>query len=387
MISLCPDFKNCGSCPLSDLAYPEQLIQKRTRVNEVFSNLGLALQIDSLEPSPITTHYRNRMDFCIGFDGAFGLKSKGKWWHVLDGHHCFISMPSIEKVFRVIKEWLPSCEVSFYDRRRHAGMLRYAVIKATKAGEVLVSIVTSAPQNHEETARINAALVSLGQSESITSLVWLINDTDSDTSYGSVALVVKGSGYLVETIGDFRYIISPNSFFQTNPYVAEQLQTHVLGLVETNIPTQVDFLDLYCGSGFFTIPISQKVANVIGVELVQESLDDAKINQELNSGKALFIKSKVEDALFSIKEKNAVLVDPSRAGLGDKVLRALLKERPDYLIYVSCNYKAFAQELKALSKSYSVISSNAFDMFPHTEHLEMVTLLKLNPALDTSMIL
>lgn len=368
MTSPCPNKYVCGSCSWSEIPYKKQLEQKLGDINGSLALKERPERVERILPSPVTSHYRNRMDFVIDFEGRVGMREKGKWWRVIDDHHCFIADESIEDAFKIVREWAQSCGLSFFDRKAHTGFLRYAVIRSTTLGEVMITIVTSVPESGEEQAVIEQ-LIDLANP---TVLNWAVNDTTSDVSHSGDNRILHGPGFITEEICNIRYQISPNAFFQTNSQAAGLLIDEALkfsgDIAEKNV------LDLYCGTGFFSLAYAKAGAkSVTGYEMVPEAIVDAKKNAELNNLNVTFDAAKTEDVDWWKHEPDLVLIDPPRAGLLGSALDDLLAHPPKDLIYVSCNYKNFARELKQLSEVYDVSDMVAVDMFPHTPHVELIT--------------
>ena len=383
---LCPNKKVCGSCSWSHIPYAEQLKQKLADINGSFAKNNLPAYCKEITPSPITKHYRNRMDFTINYKGLVGLREKGKWWSIIDDHHCFISDQIIEKHFMQVRKWTKSAELTFFDRKAHTGLLRYAVIRASSTGDSLLNIITSKPESAHEEAKITEQLHQLAKIAQPTSLVWGISHTVSDVSRGDENIAIYKDPWIHDLIGDYRYQINPTDFFQTNSQGAELLLKSVTDKIaqtksvfENTLNTSGnDFkcIDLYCGSGFFTIPLADFVSNPVGVELIPEAIKTAEINAQLNNKEITFHASKTEDFSWSDLKPDAIIVDPPRAGLHDNVVSEIKKNPPKHIIYVSCNYKALARELQILQDTYEVITMEAIDMFPHTPHVEVVSLLQ-----------
>lgn len=392
--SSCPNKNVCGSCEWSEVTYDEQLKRKLDGINESFLLAGFSYKAENIVASPKTSHYRNRMDFVIDYEGRFGMREKGKWWKVIDGHTCFISEEKIETAFWKCKEWLGTCGLSFLDRKSWKGLLSYIVIRCTKAGELMINVVTGSDFLEEEAEVISEKLLKLAEMIGCTTLVWSINHTKSDISFGSEVRIITGLGFITEEIGGFKYMVTPNSFFQTNSYSAEKLQSLVMNFAKLSGAQNI--LDLYCGSGFFTFPLSKllktSVGKVLGIEMVEEAVETAKKNIELNKNFWASAKNDSEDKNISARipefvcEKSEdlswknfpadlIVFDPPRSGLHNKVLETLMKNPSKNIIYVSCNYKKFIEELKILSEKYELKKSTAIDMFPHTPHVELVSLL------------
>jgi len=376
--SSCPNKEICGSCRWSHIPYQKQLDQKLSDINSSFRSHALTLSCEEIVPAPQIAHYRNRMDFAIDYQGRVGLREKGKWWRVLDNHCCFISDIHIESAFHTVRQWTQKANLSFFDRKAHTGLLRYAVIRCTKNGETLITIITSAPTEESEEQRVKDALAELAAMLPTQHVVWSIADTVSDVSRGDRIIPIQNTPYLTEQILDYQYQIHPFTFFQTNSLGAEKLLGTVLEFSSSISGKR--FVDLYCGSGFFTIPISAHYENTLGIEIEEEAIERARSNAALNNISIDFLAAKTEDSSWAEEPIDLLLVDPPRAGLHDRALEQLKKAHPPTLIYVSCNYKALARELQILHGHYEVENIRAIDMFPHTPHVEVVTLLRAKKA-------
>ncbi|NQV90233.1 23S rRNA (uracil(1939)-C(5))-methyltransferase RlmD [Candidatus Uhrbacteria bacterium] len=371
MQTLCPNKELCGSCSWSHIPYSKQLNQKLSDINGSFALKDLPLSCSTILPSPVTEHYRNRMDFVIDFEGRVGMREKGKWWKVIDGHTCFLADKKIETLFHQVQEWTKICGLSFYDRKAHTGLLRYAVIRSTSLGETMVNIITSGSGSEMETEAIRLSLNKLAESAQPTTLIWSQNTTLTDVSFGDVLETISGPGWIKESINSHQYRISPNAFFQTNSHGAGTLlQTVEEFCGDLSGKT---LLDLYCGSGFFSVALAHNAKKTIGVEMVVEAITDARMNAELNQVDIEFFDAKTEEFNWSELEADVVILDPPRSGMNDKALADILAHPPKELVYVSCNVKNFAREMVQLQKMYQVDDMRAIDMFPHTPHVELVS--------------
>lgn len=375
MTNLCPNKDICGSCGWSDIAYAQQLEQKVAAINQSFQDHKLDFACNEILPSPKTNHYRNRMDFIIDFEGRVGLRQKGKWWRVIDNHTCFIADEKIEQLYHQVREWTQTAGLSFYDRKSHIGLLRYAVIRTTTTGESMIIIVTSQPTNASESDNAKKQFTELATISNPTTLVWSINKTQTDVSFGDQLLTITGAGYIIENISGIKYRITPNSFFQTNPAAAKIMLDVVTEFAVNFQPNRI--LDLYCGSGFFTIPLSRLTSHAVGVEIIKDAINDALYNNELNTTSAEFTHIPSEEFSWLATRPDLVLVDPPRIGLHSKVIDQIQINKPQSIIYVSCNPKNFTRDLDLLKGHYTLEKSIAIDMFPHTQHVELVSLLTL----------
>lgn len=376
----CPNKERCGSCSWSHIPYPKQLEQKLSDINGSFRLKNLEFECKEIIPAPKTNHYRNRMDFVINFEGLVGLREKGRWWKVIDNHTCFIADAEIERVFHEVRNWVQSGRLSYFDRKKHTGFLRYAVIRATSLGQSMLNIVSSAPESDQERIELEA----FGANLDVSTFIWSVNRTIQDISEGEIEQVIKGPGYIQERILDTQYQISPNAFFQTNSSAASNLLRTVLEHSEALNPNSI--LDLYCGGGFFSVALAKqlkptanagpKARRIVGVELVEQAIKDARQNASLNGVDVEYHAIKTEQFSWASHGFELIILDPPRSGMHDDALKEILRVQPETIIYVSCNYKSLARELVQLKEVYSVESLKAIDMFPHTPHVEVVALLR-----------
>jgi 23S rRNA (uracil-5-)-methyltransferase RumA len=370
----CPNKDKCGSCGWSHIPYSKQLEQKLSDINGSFKLKKLNIRCTEIIPSVKTDHYRNRMDFVIDFQGKVGLREKGKWWRVIDNHTCFIADVRIEELFVIVRKWAQSSGLSYFDRKTHTGLLRYASIRCTSTGQTMINIITSAPSSSSEEQKTKYAISKLANLTQATTVIWSINNTITDISQGDDLRTIAGNGYIEEQINDFKYRISPNAFFQTNSFMSPTLMETVCEFAGDT--TSKTILDLYCGTGFFTIALAEKARKITGVELSPEAIADAKINAKLNNTNIDFFDAKTEEFDWKKLNTDIVILDPPRSGMHDKTLADILDAKPKTIIYISCNYKNFARELVKLQSIYKVSCMRAIDMFPHTPHVELVTKLE-----------
>lgn len=371
MVSLCPKKEVCGSCSWSHIPYEKQLEQKISDINGSFKLKGLSLLCKDILPSPKLEHYRNRMDFVIDFEGRVGMRQKDKWWKVIDDHTCFLADSHIDVLFQIIRTWVHKSGLSYYDRKTHRGVLRYAVIRATSIGQTMVVIITSEPKDESERSFILSNFCNLSDLSHPSTLIWSINKTDSDVSFGTELHTISGTGWIEELIDNITYRISPNAFFQTNsstsPLLLEIVKKFCGNLTNRTV------LDLYCGTGFFSVALANTSKKMIGIELNPDAICDAKTNAEQNGVSPEFILASTESFDWSVYQPDIIILDPPRSGMHDRTLRDLLAYQPKEIIYVSCNYKNFAREMVQLHSDYHVAEMIAIDQFPHTPHVELIT--------------
>lgn len=370
MQSPCPQKDVCGSCGWSHIPYEKQLQQKLSDINGSLKIKKIDLECEEILASPKLDHYRNRMDFVIDFEGKLGLRQKGKWWRVIDGNTCFIADEKIDQLFAIIHGWVKTSGLSFFDRKSHTGLLRYAVIRASSIGETMITVVTSKPENEEAQTQVRASLKQLFDLTKATTVIWSINETVTDVSFGQTLETIAGPGFIEESINGVHYRITPNAFFQTNSYAAPLLLETVTEFCGDL--SDKTLLDLYCGSGFFSVALASSAKRTVGVEMVADAIRDAKVNAELNGSSVEYFDAKTEEFDWMKIGADVVILDPPRSGMHDKALADVIAAKPATIVYVSCNYKNFAREMVQLGEIYDVSMLRAVDMFPHTPHVELV---------------
>ena len=380
----CPLLPRCGAAPLSHMPYSKQVDYKQEHFKEAFKKVGAKVPDFKFVPAPLPYFYRNRMDYTISYKGEFGLREKGKWWKVLDGHACIVADKTIRKAFKKVYKWVKATNLPYYDRKKHTGFLKYAVIRTNLAGELLINIITNPLENckldKKQLVSEFEKLISIFEPMPIN-LVLSATPVKSDRSIGTVYKVLHGNNFLVQKINRFKYIVYANAFFQNNPYVAKLLQKELLKQVNDIISQVGNIYDLYGGSGFFGISIASKFRHpVLVVEEFAEATKSGKQNARLNhvenlvQFKTTSVDKFLADVYFSSKQgdEDLFILDPPRAGLTSKVLRFLIEVGPKFLIYISCKYTRFIEEFYklGLNTKYEIKNALVFDMFPQTEHVE-----------------
>ncbi len=368
----CPHAGTCGGCAWQHIRYERQVELKRQAVDRAFADAGLDLRVQDIVPAEARLGYRNRMDYVFGPDGELGLKEPGRWDRPIDLRTCLLLSPDAVEILKRVKAWAASTSHRPWNNRRHEGYLRYAVIREGKfTGERMVILVTAAGELENAGDLIEAL------SPLCTSLYHGINPLVTDVSAAAELRLLHGSPVLRERISGIAYAIPPNAFFQTNSGMAAVLLEHVRGLAVSGPHRRL--LDLYCGVGFFSLALAGNVEEALGIELDAGAIAAANANAEANGvGNARFRAEAAEALSWEDERPDVVIVDPPRSGLHPRVRETLLKHAPPRLIYVSCNYRALASDLKALGETYRIAESRSFDLFPQTPHVETVVHLMRN---------
>lgn len=361
----------CGGCAWQQFDYGYQLELKRGLVNDALEAAGIGRRIEAVAPAASLFHYRNRMDYGIGPKGELGLKEPGRWNAYLDLEECFLLSPEAVEVMRRFREYIRRHELVPWDVYAHTGYVRYLVIREGKnTGERMITVVTS----EGDLPAPDALVASFG--DLATTVYHGVNPDVTDLSTASRLTLLSGERLLHEKVDGKTFAIHPNSFFQTNTAMAETLVGTVRGFLADRPPAAL--LDLYCGVGLFGICLADATTKVVGVEIDPDAIAMAKENAAKNGiANAEFAAAKAESLVWEKEHPDAVIIDPPRAGLHPKVVKTLLERRPERIVYVSCNYESFAREWAALGTAYELSRVEAIDLFPHSPHVELASLLTL----------
>ncbi len=375
----CSHFGGCGGCKLQDLAYEAQLRFKARQVRDIFQRIGGFSNppIKEIIRAEKRFFYRNKMEFTFStFAGEpiLGLHRAGSFSQVFDLKRCLLQSELSNEILAQVREFVRRRKLSVYDLRGHKGLLRFLTIREGKlTGEVMVSLVT-ADEKFLEMSEL--AQILADKFPQITSIFQIINPRKASIAQGEPKLS-WGEPSITERIAEFSFSISPNSFFQTNPYQAAKLYGLVKGL--SRLKGSETVIDLYSGTGSIGIYLARSARRVIGIESQEEAVIDARRNAELNGiGNCQFIQGEVREILPQLgKKPDLVVLDPPRAGMHPKAIDALLELHPPRIIYISCNPATQARDLtKICADGYGLKGVYPLDMFPHTYHIESVALVE-----------
>lgn len=356
----CPYFGECGGCMFQNVPYENQLLLKKEYLNSMLGGLAEADEIHSSSPYM----YRNRMDMVTAF-GKKGLRRLGTYRHVVDIESCAIMQGRSNELYGELRNLL--ARVQDYDYLKHEGYLRYIVLRQARfTGEVMVNFVVSSPEN-----RLGFALMDI--LDDIESSSLLLSDGLADLSIAPVCQTLK-KGFITENFDGIEYMITPNSFFQSNSEIALKMYRRILGNVKGKT------LDLYSGVGSISLFVASAADSVTGVEISEESVAIAEKNREQNEiNNVEFI---CRDAAEFIKEHRGeyetLILDPPRSGMHPKMMSHIREMNPERIIYMSCNPATFRDDVNLL-QDYRIDSFEAYDMFPQTPHLETIAVLSRKP--------
>lgn len=381
----CPVFGVCGGCLYQSVPYAEQLKLKESQVKELLDPLGLGDKYKGITPSPKVFGYRNKMEYSFGdayFEGplALGLHKRGSMYDIVNATDCRIIHEDYNKVVAGVLEYFRALNTPFYHKKRHEGYLRYLVVRqGVNTSELQVNLVTSSQLTLDLQPFVDM-LLRLDLESDIKGVIHTITDQLSDAVKVDALEILHGSEYFYEQLFDLKFKISPFSFFQTNTLGAEKLYEVVRKYVgETK--DKVIF-DLYSGTGTITQLVAPVAKKAVGVEIVEEAVEAAKINAELNGlNNCAFIAGDVlkviDDLATSVDKPDIIILDPPREGIHPKAMPKIIDFDVAHIVYVSCKPTSLARDLELfIDAGYEVECWELVDMFPHTVHCETICLLK-----------
>lgn len=391
------------------MRYEDQLFFKQKQVSDSLSRIGklTAPLILPILPSTFVTYYRNKLDYTfsnhrwltdedmkapggVPHTNALGFHIPQFWDKVVDIQTCFHQPAPSNDIRNATRDHALKNGLSFYDARKHTGFLRNLIIRNTRSGEVMVILAASEMKEGLLFPLLDHLTEHFPE---ITSMYYVINGKQNDTLTDLEFILYKGEPYITEKMAPFRegqkemlFRIGPVSFFQTNPSQAENL--YRLTAEFAGFHGQETVYDLYTGTGTIANYIAPYVQKVVGIESVPEAILDAERNAAFNGiTNTIFFTGESERILtpefFAGQGKpDVIITDPPRSGMHEKVVKAILEAAPERVVYVSCNPATQARDIALMSAGYEFIQCRPVDMFPHTQHVENIALLKrrVHPA-------
>lgn len=403
--SSCPHFGICGSCHYLSMTYEQELALKEEQVKKLLSDAFKRQETepvwDGIKKSPIRFEYRNKMEFSFGDevkDGplSLGMHKRGSMHDIVTVKGCQIIDSDYRKILTCVLDYfadmyapLSNEPVTFYHTMQKTGYLRHLLVrKARKTGQILVDLITTTQEEHDLNP-LKDALLSLDLDGEIVGFLHTKNDSLSDAVVDQDTDIIYGQDHFTEELLGLKFDITPFSFFQTNSLSAEVLYDTVRDYVREGMKEQGRdkahiLYDLYCGTGTISQLMSPVADKVIGVEIIEEAVEAAKINAKRNNvDNCEFIAGDVLKVLDEIEEKpDYIILDPPRDGIHPKALRKIIDYGVDRMVYVSCKPTSLQRDLVELQAAgYRIERACAVNQFPCTVHVETVVLLtKTEPS-------
>ncbi|MCF6462427.1 23S rRNA (uracil(1939)-C(5))-methyltransferase RlmD [Clostridium sp. Cult1] len=380
--SKCKFFSQCDGCQLQNLDYNKQLELKRNIVENNLKRIGKIenVVVNDTIGMEYPFRYRNKVEFKVGKNYRIGYYKRGTH-DIVPVDKSIIQNEIVDDILILIKEYMEKFKVEGYDRKSKKGIIKNLLIRTTKDNKAMVVIVTKSenlPYKKEliEMLTFPDKRVFTFSSDTIVSIYQNVKENDTSVALGAKDIKLYGEDRILDYIGEYKFLISPKSFFQVNPVQTEVLYDKVVEYLDLKGSETV--ADLYCGIGTISLFISKYAKKVYGVEIIKEAIEDANENKELNGvNNVEFILGRSEDILPKLNKKgiklDAIVVDPPRKGLDKALIDSIIDANPEKIIYVSCNPATLARDLGYLvKKGYKVLEAQPVDMFPHTVHVECV---------------
>ena len=379
--ALCPAFSKCGGCQLMHIDYEKQLSIKKEIIENALKRIGkIDLPVREMIGADNPFRYRNKMIFPIGIDKN-GKKICGFYRErshdIVELDDCLLGDEIISKIIKAVMDFIEKYKITVYNEEQHKGFVRRLFIrKGFHTGEIMVVLSINAktlPHYAEFADNISKI------SDDIKSVILNFNTKKTNSVLGDTNAVIYGSETITDYLCGMKYEISPHSFFQINPYQTEKLYNKALELAEISKDDSV--MDLYCGIGTISLPAAKKAKNVIGVEIVEQAILNARKNAEENNIKNVTFYASdasvlVPELIENGEKPDIVILDPPRKGSDEKTLSAIIKAKPKRIVYVSCNPATLARDLRFLEDNgYRTKIVCGVDMFSQTMHVETVVLM------------
>ncbi|MEO5571541.1 MAG: 23S rRNA (uracil(1939)-C(5))-methyltransferase RlmD [Bacteroidia bacterium] len=391
----CEHFGTCGGCKWQHLDYNSQLTFKQKQVEEALKRIGKAEGVEFLPilPSENTQHYRNKLEFTFSnkrwltkeeFQNETGMGEPALGFHipsffdkVLDIKNCYLQPEPSNAIRLEVKEYALKNDLSFFDLKSQQGFLRNMIIRNTTLNEWMVILIFY----YDDPEKRNGLLNHLSEKfPELTSVMYVINPKRNDSIFDLDVLLYKGVPFITEQMEGLKFRIGPKSFFQTNSRQAYSLYKVARDFASLTGNELV--YDLYTGTGTIANFIAKNSKKVIGIDSINESIESANVNSTLNAiTNSVFYSGDMKNVLndeFMLQngKPDVIITDPPRAGMHEDVTRRILNSDAERIVYISCNPATQARDIFFLSEKYQLIKSQPVDMFPHTHHVENVTLLK-----------
>ena len=379
----CKTYKRCGGCNLRHIKYQETLKMKQNAVQSLVNKtLKTKIKVQETIGMENPFHYRNKAQYPLGINkegepviGVFANRTH----EVIPMESCLIQNEKSEEIAKYILNFIKENNISIYDENTKKGLFRHIVIKVgIKTKQIMCILVTNGKVIPKEEILVQELLKKFPQ---IVTVVKNINTKNTNVILGQENINLYGNGFIEDILGEYKFKISPLSFYQVNPIQAEKLYN--LGVEMAQISKQDTVFDLYCGIGTISLFMAKYAKEVYGIEIVKEAVDMAKENAILNNIQNVeFFAGDVEivlDELINNKKivADIVMFDPPRKGLDKNTINNILNIKPKKIVYISCNPATLVRDLAEFEEQYDINSIVPVDMFPYTSHCEVVTLLKL----------
>lgn len=387
----CSHYGLCGGCKWQHLDYQAQLKYKQKQVVDALMRIGKITvdDISQIIPSDKTTFYRNKLEFTFSnfkwmTEGEYkkdedrnlngvGFHLSGMFDRIVDIDKCYFQQDPSNQIRNAIRNYAMERGITFYNVKKHKGFLRNLIIRFSNSGGLMVVLVVNDNDEQVLFPLLDYVKDSFPQ---ITSLMYVVNQKFNDDIGDQTVITYYGDDHLIETMEDLKFYVGPKSFYQTNHEQALKLYQVARDFADLQGDEVV--YDLYTGTGTIALFVSGRAKKVVGIEYVEQAVENAKVNAVINGieNTSFFAgdmaKILTKEFIATHGKPDVIITDPPRAGMHDSVIAQILDCKPRKIVYVSCNPATQARDISLLSSSYEVGRIQPVDMFPHTQHVENV---------------
>ena len=391
----CAHFGLCGGCKLQNISYDFQTKLKENKIKHSLNKLFQNINIEPILKCKDQFNYRNKLEFSFTDNKwltsdeiknsdqkidrrGIGFHKSGMWDKIVDIDKCYLQKNPSNKIRLELKEFAKKNNISFYNARLRKGLLRSITIRNSSLNQFMVLIQFFEDNNKD----IELIMSFLNESfKEIHSLLYVINNKQNDSIYDRELFLYSGKKYIEEKIDDLIFKIYPKSFFQTNINQTKKLYKKIYEFSE--LKGNEIIYDLYSGLGTISQFIAKDAKKVIGIESVEEAVisarNSAKENNITNVDFEVGDMKKIFTSEFISRHgrSDLIITDPPRDGMHKDVIKEILKLKTPKIVYVSCNPSTQCRDLELLKENYSITKIQPVDMFPHSDHVENIVLLKL----------
>lgn len=376
----CSIYKECGGCQIMHLQYDKQLEFKTDIIRQAlmkfkpegYENYEIRKTIGMSEPE----HYRAKLQFQVrsfGGNVKAGLYAQGTH-RLIDIKDCLVQDRLTQEMINRVAELLGKYKLPIYNERKIAGVRTVMIRRAQASGEFQLIFITSKRLDFDD-----VVIELVREFPELKTVAVNINASKTSDIYGQITEVIWGQESINEEVLDYGFSLSPRAFYQLNPKQTQILYSEAVKALD--VKEDDDLIDAYCGVGTIGLAFAGKVKSVRGMDIIPEAIQDAKENAlHMGFTNTHYEAGKAEDIIPRWYSEgfraNALIVDPPRTGLDDKLLNTILKMPPEKMVYVSCNTSTLARDLVTLTKVYHVHYIQSVDMFPHTARTEAVVKLQ-----------
>ena len=376
---LCPVAKLCGGCDFWHIDYEEECRLKADRVRQALNRIGgEALEEIPIMGAPACTGYRNKAVYPVASHKgrAYAGFFKAGTHQIVENDGCLILFPEADQVKNAVIDFMNQYRISAYEETSHTGLVRHIFVrKGTVSGQILVCLTVNGTVLRHSEALIEA----LKKIPGFTTLILSVNEKPGNSVLGDREILLYGPGYIEDTLCGLSFRLSAKSFYQVNHHQAQRL--YEAAIAQANITKNDLVLDLYCGVGTITLAMAKAAGKVIGVEIVEAAVEDARDNARRNGVEnAEFFCGDAGKAALALEAQgvhpDVVVVDPPRKGLNADAIEALHRMNPERIVYVSCDPATLARDVALFKeRGYRIVSAQTADLFPRCAHVESIVCL------------